>query len=50
VRGPKGEIIYVRREVAVDEEEEGDYVPIKNGLERSERIITSGAIELLGMI
>jgi cobalt-zinc-cadmium efflux system membrane fusion protein len=50
VHGPKNEIIFVRRDVAIDEEEDGDYVPIKNGLERGERIVTAGGIELLGMI
>jgi hypothetical protein len=50
VRGPHGEIIFIRRDVAIDEEEDGDYVPIKSGLERGERIVISGGIQLLGLI
>jgi multidrug efflux pump subunit AcrA (membrane-fusion protein) len=50
VRGPKNEIIFVRKEIAIDEDEEGDYVAVKSGVERGERVVARGGIELLNMI
>lgn len=51
VKGPSGQVIFVRKDVAVNEDDEGgDWVGIKSGLERGEKVVTSGAIELLNMI
>jgi cobalt-zinc-cadmium efflux system membrane fusion protein len=50
VRGPKGELIFVRKEIAVDEDEDGDYLAVKGGIEAGERVVTAGGIALLGMI
>jgi cobalt-zinc-cadmium efflux system membrane fusion protein len=47
---PNGLIRFERRPVAVDEDEGGDYMPVTHGLERGEKIVTSGAILLAGMI
>ena len=47
---PNGQIRFERRPVAVDEDEGGDYLPVTHGLERGEKIVTSGAILLAGMI
>jgi cobalt-zinc-cadmium efflux system membrane fusion protein len=47
---PNGLIRFERRPVAVDEDEGGDYLPVTHGLERAEKIVTSGAILLAGMI
>ncbi|HEX6839617.1 MAG TPA: efflux RND transporter periplasmic adaptor subunit, partial [Polyangia bacterium] len=47
---PNGLIRFERRPVAVDEDEGGDYLPVTHGLERGEKIVTSGAILLAGMI
>jgi cobalt-zinc-cadmium efflux system membrane fusion protein len=49
-RGSAGEIIFVPKPVAVDTDEEGDYVAVKGGIERGEQVVVSGAIELLNMI
>ncbi len=50
VHGPKGEIIFVRKEISIDEDEEGDYVSVKSGVERGEKIVAAGGVELLNMI
>jgi cobalt-zinc-cadmium efflux system membrane fusion protein len=50
MRGSSGEVIFVRKPVAVDTDEDGDYVAVKSGVERGERVVVSGAIELLNMI
>lgn len=47
---PNGLIRFERRPVAVDEDEGGDYLPVTHGLDRGERVVTSGAILLAGMI
>ncbi|MDB4970947.1 MAG: putative Co/Zn/Cd efflux system rane fusion protein [Myxococcales bacterium] len=47
---PNGLIRFERRPVAVDEDEGGDYMPVTHGLERGEKIVTSGAILLAGML
>jgi cobalt-zinc-cadmium efflux system membrane fusion protein len=47
---PNGLIRFERRPVAVDEDEGGDYFPVTHGLEHGEKIVTSGAILLAGMI
>jgi cobalt-zinc-cadmium efflux system membrane fusion protein len=49
-QAPNGLIRFERRPVAVDEDEGGDYLPVTHGLERDEKIVTSGAILLAGMI
>jgi membrane fusion protein, heavy metal efflux system len=49
-KAPNGLIRFERRPVAVDEDEGGDYLPVTHGLERGEKIVTSGAILLAGMI
>ncbi len=48
--GPHGERIFVRRPVAIDEDIDGDYVPVTHGLKRGERIVVSGGIQLLGLL
>jgi cobalt-zinc-cadmium efflux system membrane fusion protein len=47
---PKGELRFVRRPVAVDEMEGGDYVPLKSGVQRNENVVVSGGVLLLGML
>jgi cobalt-zinc-cadmium efflux system membrane fusion protein len=47
---PNGQIRFERRPVAVDEDEGGDFLPVTHGLERGDKIVTSGAILLAGMI
>lgn len=47
---PNGLIRFERRPVAVDEDEGGDYLPVTHGLDRGEKVVTSGAILLAGMI
>ena len=47
---PRGELRFERRVIAVEETTGGDLLPIKQGLERNERVITDGGILLLGMI
>jgi cobalt-zinc-cadmium efflux system membrane fusion protein len=47
---PNGLVRFERRPVAVDEDEGGDFLPVTHGLERGEKIVTSGAILLAGMI
>ena len=46
----KGELKFERRPVAVDEEQGGDYLPVTHGLAEGDRIVSSGAILLLGML
>jgi cobalt-zinc-cadmium efflux system membrane fusion protein len=41
---------FERRPVAVDEDLGGDYLPVIRGIERGERVVTSGAILLSGML
>jgi cobalt-zinc-cadmium efflux system membrane fusion protein len=47
---PAGLLRFERRPVAVDEEDGGDYFPLTHGLKAGERIVTSGAILLSGML
>lgn len=47
---PDGLVRFERRPVAVDEDEGGDFLPVTHGLLRGEKIVTSGAILLAGMI
>ena len=47
---PQGLLKFERRPVAVDENEGGDYLPVTHGLNAGDRIVTSGAILLSGML
>jgi membrane fusion protein, heavy metal efflux system len=47
---PKGELRFVRRPIAVEEMEGGDYVPIKSGAAKNEIAVVSGGVLLLGML
>jgi cobalt-zinc-cadmium efflux system membrane fusion protein len=50
LHGPSGQLIFVRTNVIIDEDDQGDYVPVKSGLESGDVIVAGGAIELLGSI
>jgi cobalt-zinc-cadmium efflux system membrane fusion protein len=51
VRGRDGEVIFVRKEVALDgDDDAGEWVALKSGVARGERVVTSGAIQLLNLI
>lgn len=41
---------FERRPIAVDEDLGGEYLPVVRGVERGERVVTSGAINLSGML
>lgn len=45
-----GRLRFKRRIVTVDADERGDYVPILSGVNLGERVVTSGAILLSGML
>ncbi len=47
---PDGRLKFSRRIVAVNEDEGSDYVPIVRGVTRGDRVVTSGAILLSGML
>jgi cobalt-zinc-cadmium efflux system membrane fusion protein len=47
---PTGQLKFERRPVAVDEDEGGAYLPVTHGLQPGDKIVTSGAILLSGMI
>ena len=47
---PDGRLKFSRRIVAVNEDEGTDYLPIVRGLSRGDRVVTSGAILLSGML
>jgi cobalt-zinc-cadmium efflux system membrane fusion protein len=47
---PRGELRFQRRPVAVDEMEGGDYVPLKSGAARGEKVVVAGGVLLLGML
>jgi len=47
---PAGLLRFERRPVAVDEEDGGDFFPLTRGLNAGERIVTSGAVLLSGML
>jgi cobalt-zinc-cadmium efflux system membrane fusion protein len=47
---PDGRKRFVRRIVAIAEEEGGDLVPVLHGLSAGERVVTSGGILLSGML
>jgi cobalt-zinc-cadmium efflux system membrane fusion protein len=49
-RAPDGRSIFERRAIAIDEDEDGHWIPVTHGLLPSEVVVSKGGIELLGMI
>lgn len=49
-KAPDGRLKFVRRVVAVDESDGADYAPITRGLALGEKVVSSGAILLSGML
>jgi len=47
---PQGQLRFERRPIAVDEMADGNYVPIRNGVQRDERLVVGGGVLLLGML
>ena len=47
---PEGLLRFEQRPVAVDEMNGGDYVPVRGGVERNERVVVKGEVLLLGEI
>jgi cobalt-zinc-cadmium efflux system membrane fusion protein len=47
---PSGQLRFQRRPVAVEEMTGGEYVPLKAGVERGEKIVVNGGVLLLGML
>jgi membrane fusion protein, heavy metal efflux system len=47
---PDGQLRFEQRPVAVDEMNGGDYVPLRGGIERHERVVVKGEVLLLGEI
>ena len=47
---PNGLLRFEQRPIAVDEMNGGDYVPVRGGVERNERVVVKGEILLLGEI
>ena len=45
-----GQVIFERRRVAIDDDEDGQWVPVTHGLNPGEVVVSKGGIELLGMI
>lgn len=45
-----GQLRFQRRPVAVEELAGGEYVPLKSGVERGEKVVVSGGVLLLGML
>jgi cobalt-zinc-cadmium efflux system membrane fusion protein len=45
-----GLLRFERRPIAVDEMSSGDYLPLKSGVERGERVVVEGGVLLLGML
>jgi cobalt-zinc-cadmium efflux system membrane fusion protein len=45
-----GTRVFQRRPVGIDEDDDGEFVPITHGVSRGERVATSGAILLAGMV
>lgn len=48
--GPPGNRSFARRAVTIDDEVDGDLVPVLQGLVPGERVVVSGGIELLGAL
>jgi cobalt-zinc-cadmium efflux system membrane fusion protein len=49
-KSPDGRMRFERRPVSVNEELGGDYLPVIRGISAGERVVTSGAILLSGML
>jgi cobalt-zinc-cadmium efflux system membrane fusion protein len=49
-QAPDGRLKFARKVVAVDESEGADYVPVLRGLQRGDRVVSSGAILLSAML
>jgi membrane fusion protein, heavy metal efflux system len=49
-KGPDGRLRFERRPVSVNEELGGDYLPVVRGISAGEKVVTSGAILLSGML
>jgi cobalt-zinc-cadmium efflux system membrane fusion protein len=47
---PAGQLRFERRPVAVEEVSGGEYVPLKGGVARGDKIVVSGGVLLLGML
>jgi cobalt-zinc-cadmium efflux system membrane fusion protein len=47
---PDGRVRFMRRPVAVEEDEGGDYLPVTHGLERGEKVVISGAAQLAALM
>jgi cobalt-zinc-cadmium efflux system membrane fusion protein len=47
---PDGQLRFARRIVAVEETEGGDLLPIKQGLQRNDRVVSSGGVIFLDML
>jgi cobalt-zinc-cadmium efflux system membrane fusion protein len=47
---PRGLLRFEQRPIAVDEMNGGDYVPVRGGVERNERVVVKGEVLLLGEI
>lgn len=47
---PTGQLRFQRRPVAVDDLADGEYVPLKAGIERGEKVVVNGGVLLLGML
>jgi len=48
--GPQGQLQFERRPVTVDDDTASNDVPVRSGLSAGDRVVTSGAILLAGMI
>jgi multidrug efflux pump subunit AcrA (membrane-fusion protein) len=47
---PNGQLKFERRPIAVDEMAGGDYVPVKGGVDRGDKVVVKGGVLLLGML
>jgi membrane fusion protein, heavy metal efflux system len=47
---PSGQLRFERRAIAVDEMSDGNYVPVRNGIDRHENIVVNGGVLMLGML